>query len=302
MPPPRNRKDIPPQISAPHRRLVVALREVRACSDQTQREIAHRANQAATTLSNHLNGGRMPEIGLLTSFYEAVEEDARKAGRRMPHTLDTLLAMRHQALVKHCMCCSVGYPLSQSATEAVAQRQQEPAWSGIQRSARSPGVVTHFRPTPAHSLSGVPAQAKVPVPPAEGDRHPQEPSGERLIEENWSELRTLRRYLAEGRNRDAFVMLWSAATTLPSEEIPNVVSSCRSAGLDDEADTILTNAGRRDVQAVLNIASALHDRHLYSDAGVVLSAASLWQQRNRQPALAAADRPTGQNSAPPQRS
>ncbi|MFE3737441.1 hypothetical protein [Streptomyces sp. NPDC059134] len=109
----------------------------------------------------------------------------------------------------------------------------------------------------------------MPVPPRQGDRHPENP-----VDEYWSELGTLTGYLAKGNNRDAFVMLWSAATTLPARDVPDVVLACRSAGLNDEAETVLTHAGRRDTQAVLSIASAFHDRRLYTDAGIVLATAT----------------------------
>lgn len=124
-------------------------------------------------------------------------------------------------------------------------------------------------------FSSIPAQSGVPVPPSERDRHPRV-----LVDENWAELSVLTGYLSEGRDRDAFIMLWSAATTLPARDVPNVVVACRSAGLDDEANTVLASAGRRDAQAVLNITSAFHDRRLYEDAGLVLTAAAQWQQQS----------------------
>lgn len=261
----RRWKDLPVGISAPHRRFVTALRRVRECSGQTQETIASRANQAATTLSNHLNGGRVPEPQLLTSFYKVVEEDAWEKGAELPHPLDALLEMRLAALKKHCSCCAVGYPADTG--ESPAEEAEAPASRPVRNSGYESRADQNTA-VAAGSASGAAARTRVPVPLPQGDRHPKI-----LPDENWSELSILTGYLSEGRHRDAYMVLWSAATTLSSHDVTDVVMACRSAGLDDEADTVLASAGGRDAQAVLNIASAFHDRHLYEDAGVILAAA-----------------------------
>lgn len=102
-------KELSSNITAAHRALVSAMREIRECSPRTQAEIARDAHQAATTLSNHLNGGRVPEETLLRDFYEVIEKDAA-GGEALPHTLDALLELRVHAQKRHCECCSVGYP------------------------------------------------------------------------------------------------------------------------------------------------------------------------------------------------
>ncbi|MEU3185864.1 hypothetical protein ABZ707_16920 [Streptomyces sp. NPDC006923] len=248
---------------------MTALREVCECSSRTQADIARRANQAPTTLSNHLNAGRVPEPHLLEGFYKVVQEDALETGRVLPYPLSALLEMRADALKKHCVCCTVGYP-------AGDQQPEEPASHTVQPSFRKPQQTDHH--ADARQISGAQAQTRVPVPLQDGDRHPKTHLEER-IEETWAELGTLRRYLSEGRDRDAFIVLWSAATTLPSRDLPAVVTACRTAGLNEEADTVLASAGRRDAQAVLNIASVFHHRHLYEDAGLILTAAAEWQRK-----------------------
>lgn len=116
---PRPWKQLPSDITAAHRELVTALREIRECSPRTQAKIAKDAHQEPTTLSNHLNGGRIPEETLLRDFHAVVEKDA--AGLvPLPHTLDALLELREHAKRKHCECCAIGYP---GATDQAAQEQ-----------------------------------------------------------------------------------------------------------------------------------------------------------------------------------
>ncbi|MFD7222435.1 hypothetical protein ACFV9P_15600 [Streptomyces sp. NPDC059892] len=248
---------------------MTALRDVVDCSDESRGSIAGRAYQAPTSFSNHLNGRRVPNPELVMSLYQVAAQDAKEAGRELPHSLGSLLEMRLAALIKHCECCA--------KSDATATRVAGPGLSSpVERPASAPGpqalheVRSGHREGAARSHSdGTPVQTTVPVPLSKGDRHPTI-----AADENWSELSVLTGYLSEGRNRDAFIVLWSAATTLPAHDVPIVVIACRSAGLNDEADAVLTNAGRRDAQAVINIASAFHDRRLYEDAGLVLASAA----------------------------
>ncbi|MEU3373824.1 hypothetical protein ABZ734_25660 [Streptomyces sp. NPDC006660] len=252
-------KQLPDGLSEDRRRFVTCLREVRMCSPRTQADIAQDANQAATTLSNHLNGGRVPEQQLLVSFYKVVEEDALAAGVQLPHTLDTLLSLRARALVKHCTCCATGFPADNPSAGMPASASLPHLWH--RRRLRKAARRLKFSPPLV--------QRSAPVPLPEGDRHPK-PSAD----EAWTDLETLTRYLADGRDRDASVVLWSAATTLPPGDVPSVVGACRSAGLDQEAETVLIHAGTRDPQTVLAIASAFHDRRRFEDAGLMLAAAA----------------------------
>ncbi|MFD3912852.1 hypothetical protein [Streptomyces sp. NPDC058603] len=248
---------------------MTALRDVVDCSDESRGSIAGRAYQAPTSFSNHLNGRRVPNPELVMSLYQVAAQDAKEAGRELPHSLESLLEMRLAALIKHCECCASGYAAATGVAGTVLSSQPErPAPAPVPQPVREarPG----HREGAAHPHSdGTPVQTTRPVPLSGGDRHPTISA-----DENWSELSILTGYLSEGRNRDAFIVLWSAATTLPAHDVPNVVLACRSAGLNDEADAVLTNAGRRDAQAVINIASAFHDRRLYEDAGLVLASAA----------------------------
>lgn len=255
----RKWKELPGDISTAHRVLVAALREVRECSPRTQTAIARDAVLAATTLSNHLNGGRIPEERLLRDLYKVMEEDANANGLLVPYTLDSLLELRSHALKKHCRCCTVGYPPAEA---------DEPAT----QTARSRFRSRRLRMRLAHrrEIKALSAQMKVPVPRQEGDRHLAETA---VI--TWAELGVVTHYLAEGRNRDADIMLWRAGASFSADEVLSVVASCRAAGLEDAAETVLiTAAEREDKQAVLNISAAFQQAGRHEDVALILAAAA----------------------------
>ncbi|MGZ2356108.1 hypothetical protein LRE75_05260 [Streptomyces sp. 372A] len=263
----RNRKswkELPSRTSAAHRALVAALREIRECSPRTQVDIARDAHQEPTTLSNHLNGGRIPDIALLRDFYAVVEKDASEAGLGpLPHTLDTLFELRVHAKKKHCACCAVGYP---SASEDSAQ--ERPASPVVE----NPGLARARRlrrRALRREISLPPKPSGVPVPLGQGDRHPAD-----AAELSWPETRLVAGYLAAGRKHDAGFLLWQAGTSYAAADIVRAVTSCRTAGLHDAAEAILINvAERADRQAVLNVAAALGDAGRHEDVTFVLSAA-----------------------------
>jgi hypothetical protein len=258
----RKWKELSGDIPIAHRALVAAMREVRDCSPRTQVAIANDAHLAATTLSNHLNGGRIPEERLLQDLYEVIDKDAATVGVQLPHALDALLELRSHALKKHCHCCSVGYPPAQADADQPASRTVQNKRGRrelrIRRAARR-----------RENLVLAP-QMRVPVPPQEGDRHPAE-----VADVTWTELEVVARYLSEGRKRDADLMLWRAGMSFSAGDVLNVVAACRTAGLEEAADTVLINAGERaDKQAVLNITAALHQAGRHDDAGLILAAAN----------------------------
>ncbi|MFF9573461.1 hypothetical protein [Streptomyces sp. NPDC014685] len=257
---PKKWKELPNDISAAHHALVTAMREVRECSPRTQAEIAADAHQAPTTLSNHLNGGRVPGESLLRGFYEVIEKDATGP---LPHTLDALLELRLDAQKRHCDCCSVGYPSADSPANA-----ERPASTAVQKPPMRRALRLRRRAR-RRTFSVPQEQTRVPVPHAEGDRHPTE-----VAELTWSETQLVARYLADGQSRDADLLLWRAGVSYSAEEIVRAVASCHSAGLLDAAETILLNAAERsDRQAVLNITAALNDAGRHEDVKFLLTAA-----------------------------
>ncbi|MET9917816.1 hypothetical protein ABZZ04_12120 [Streptomyces sp. NPDC006435] len=257
---PKRWKELPSDISAAHRALVTAMREVRECSPRTQAKIAAEAHQAATTLSNHLNGGRIPDESPLRAFYKVIRKDATGP---LPHTLDALLDLRIHAQKRHCDCCSIGYPSAVGPADA-----ERPASRIVQKPPMRRALRLR-RMSRRRKFSVPQEQTRVPVPHAEGDRHPSE-----VAELTWSETRLVARYLAEGQSRDADLLLWRAGVSYSAEEIVRAVTSCHSAGLLDAAETILLNAAERsDRQAVLNITAALNNAGRHEDVKFLLSAA-----------------------------
>ncbi|MFD9498975.1 hypothetical protein [Streptomyces sp. NPDC060035] len=263
-PKPRTWKELPPGITAAHRAFVTALRGIRECSTRTQADIARDAHQEPTTLSNHLNAGRIPEESLLCDFYAVVEKDASGTGP-LPHTLKFLLDLRIHAKMKHCACCSVGYPATAASSQA---GPQQPASHSVQE-ANLVRMRRLRRRVRRHAFPIPQERAEVPVPRREGDRHPVD-----TAELTWSETGVVARYLAVGQKRDAGFLLWRAGASYSAAEIVVAVSSCRAAGLHDAAEAILINvAERTDRQAVLNIAAALDSAGRHDEVTFMLTAA-----------------------------
>lgn len=73
----------------------------------------------------------------------------------------------------------------------------------------------------------------------------------------------------------AGVMLWRVGSTASPSEVVEAVASCRTAGKDAAAETVLSSASERaDRQAVLNITAALHKAGQHMDVAYLLSAAA----------------------------
>ncbi|MFJ6432588.1 hypothetical protein [Streptomyces sp. NPDC091416] len=262
----RNWKELPPHISTAHRALAEALRETREFSPRTQAQIAKDACQEPTTLSNHLNAGRVPDESLLRSFYAAVEKDAATSGNGpLPHTLAELLDLRLDAKTKHCECCVVGYP----ATVEPSDTTQQPA----SRIVANPGLARARRLRRRARRREIPVPQEdtgAPVPRREGDRRPTESA-----ELTWPEAKLVARYLADGQNHEAGFLLWQAGASYSAPGIVEAVTSCRAAGLDDAAETILISVTERaDRQAVLNVVAALDHAGRHRDVTFMLTAAT----------------------------
>jgi hypothetical protein len=260
-------KKLPGSVSLAQRAFVLRLRELREVSDRTQAEIAQDIYLAPTSLSNHFNGGRIPEAEHVKKLYKVLHDEAAAASRAMPCSLPLLLELRAKALVKHCDCCSVSsLEASTAAPEPQPTAAASPAPKHVRCRPRRPRVRLSTR---RRAVLRSPVQAEVPVPLREGDRHLTTPA-----DAAWPEIRTLAENLTTGRSRDADIMMWSAATTLSARDVQIFVAQCRAVGLEEAADQVITNAARRDAQAVLNIASALHTSEQYADAGLLLAAAA----------------------------
>ncbi|MFI1285530.1 hypothetical protein ACH4U5_33055 [Streptomyces sp. NPDC020858] len=261
-----------PDLPEDHRKLVDILRRLRECTNRTQAGIAAQAFLVASSLSNHLNGGRIPEESLLKAFFAAIQADASQLGTELPCTLEELLELRRLARIQHCDCL----PHSASVTSSGEAAGDLPAFTLAPVRATRP-LRSRSRHLSARSgafacSSGlaVPSGSRVPVPPAEGDR-PR--AG--LSSAAWTELETVTRFLAEGRSRDAGFLLWRAGKTLSASQVIEAVASCRDAGLDEAAESVLAGVSERaDRQAVLNITAAFQGAGRHQDVRFLLSAAS----------------------------
>lgn len=260
-----------PDLPEDHRKLVEMLRRLRECTPRTQAGIATQAFLVASTLSNHLNGGRIPEESLLKAFFAVVQADASVQGTELPCTLAKLVELRRLARIQHCDCPSHSATVPTAAVSAddppasalPTIRATHPWHSRkLRRTARS-GALTRS------ALLAVLNRSTWPVPPAERDRPRAEVSGA-----VWTELETVTRFLAEGRNRDAGLLLWRAGRTLNAHQVIEAVASCRDAGLDAAAESVLSGVSERaDRQAVLNITAAFQDAGRHEDVGFLLSVA-----------------------------
>lgn len=103
----RKWKELPPDLPQAHREFVLVLRKLRDCSPRTQAAIAASGFLVATSLSNHLNGGRIPDESLVRAFYRVIQDEVSAAGTAavpLPCSLEELLELRRLARVQHCSC------------------------------------------------------------------------------------------------------------------------------------------------------------------------------------------------------
>ncbi|MFP3115649.1 helix-turn-helix domain-containing protein [Streptomyces koyangensis] len=237
-------KDLPPECPDEKRLLATCLRRVKDCTDLTQQRLAAKCGIVTSTLNGYLNARNQPTPEMLRRFYLAVKEDTDQRGVQLPHSLHELESM-----------------LS-GQTEKARTASQRPAVRIFNRS--------HGAKFARRRRSRANNRARVPVPPQRGDRHTRTATGP-----GWTGLETLLDRLLRHQTQDAFFLIWQSAMTLPASEIPDVVASCRAAGLSDAADAVITNAARRDLSAVLRIAACFHEAHQYEDATLLLNFATV---------------------------
>ncbi|MFJ3199315.1 hypothetical protein [Streptomyces sp. NPDC086989] len=272
---------------------MIMLRRVRDCSARTQASIAKDGHIVATTLSNHLNGGRIPEEPQIRAFFGTVQQEVALVGNeavKLPCSLDELLDLRRLARKQHCDCVphtggdkpappdvadeSPALPVPSPGSEedhllpAAGRRRAGPR--PLPPSSPSRRLHPRSRALSRASVLAALARRKVPVPPEEGDRQHRD-----LPPAQWSELETLTGFILSGRKRDAGLLLWRAGMTLSAPELIGAVSSCRSAGLHEAAESVLSGVTERtDRQAVLNITAAFLHAGRLEDAGFLLAAAA----------------------------
>ncbi|MFF5705460.1 hypothetical protein ACFY7H_23610 [Streptomyces sp. NPDC012794] len=252
------------------------LRKLRDCSPRTQAEIAKSGHLVPSSLSNHLNGGRIPDESQVRAFFKVLLKECTGpdgTGTELPCSLDHLLAMRRLARVQHCACVphtgQKGEPVAADVSPAFPDSRPSAAFT-------APRVRRMRRPSPQgkaasrRALKRASAPRQVPVPLTDGDRPPAGlPSAG-----HWTELETLTAFLADGRHRDAGLLLWRAGRTLSPAELLEAVGACRAAGQADAADAVLSSVSERsDKQAVLNIVAAFQHAGRAEDVAFLLAAA-----------------------------
>ncbi len=289
MPPKSNMDPIPPATPPAQRAFTEALRELRLHIDDSLEGIASDLNSSSTTLSNWLGAKRLPkDKRLVKRFHDLAAQSAGPEGGHGPESRDRLLSLLDQARVeakaaKLCARCRT------AVTEAEPTTAEAPDLSLVhaanrERQTRSESALRPQKPAVTHvgkpyrkaslrraralQLSLSAAQTIAPVPPQEGDR--QRPV---CPEVSWTGLEEVAAHFAGGRIHDAVTILQNAGRSLPVRDIPNAVTACRSAGLNDAADTMLNSAGQRDIRAVLSLASTLNHQRRHTDADVLLRAA-----------------------------
>lgn len=252
------------------------LRRLRDCSHRTQAEIAGSGFLVASSLSNHLNGGRIPDESQVKAFFKAIRKELESSGADpadLPCSLEELMELRRLARMQHCACVPHD---GESRTPATADNapalpvfrpMTDPADPPTRRFRRQP---VQGRTVSRHALRRASARPQVPVPLPEGDR----PRTEHSYAADWTELEALMAFLADGRHRDAGLLLWRAGRTLSPAELLEAVGSCRAAGQEDAAEAVLTSVTERaDKQAVLNIVAAFQHAGRTEDVAFLLTAA-----------------------------
>ncbi|MGW1979289.1 hypothetical protein [Streptomyces sp. NPDC001889] len=259
------------RLGSSHAQFRRALKHVVKSCGLTQERIASRAGVPATTFSGYLTGYRLPkEAASLTCVYAVMEEHAAKSHHVLPWSLEDLERLRSQALLERCGAHSgdgaprvgeaPGKPQSPVAELPAPLRRARTRL--MRQRVRLYGRRRIVRPREV--------PVKVPVPPQQGDRHVSfGAQGDGWVPETEEVLG----HFAAGRDWDAYMVLRNTASTASAHEIPEIVSACRSAGMEDAVEIVLRAAAQRDTRAVLNITAALHERRQFDDAGVVLAAA-----------------------------
>ncbi|MET8296025.1 hypothetical protein ABZW02_18385 [Streptomyces sp. NPDC005180] len=268
-------KVLPTDLPPAHREFVEMLRRLRDCSHRRQADIAAAAHLVLSSLSNHLNGGRIPEEPQVIAFFKAIRDENETTGGQataLPCSLDELLELRRQARMRHCACVPHAGAAADSspADDPPAFLAAAPAAVSLPRTRRMRRSSSQGRAASRSTLRRALARRQVPVPAHQGDRPRTALTGGA----DWTELETLTAFLTEGRHRDAGLLLWRAGRTLSAAELLDAVGACRSAGLAEAAEAVLTSvSGRPDRQAVLNIVAAFQHAGRGEDVAYLLSAA-----------------------------
>lgn len=234
----------------------IAFRESMGSVGCAHNQIARSAGVGQSSISCYNTGRRVPRQASLERIYKALESEARRLNKTLPHSLANLHSLREAAMIESIAPVTAAAWTSDTDS-AVVQRKPASAASSRRRVRRAMLAQRKV------SYSSAPVRG--PVPHQVGDR----PSAEGPYA---ADIATYRRHMEAGRVRDAHFIAWAMGSNLPSLEFPRAVASYRKADAEEGAETMLSTAAKRDIQTSVNIAAALLDEGQLADAQVLLTA------------------------------
>ncbi|GHG58153.1 hypothetical protein [Streptomyces griseocarneus] len=288
MPPNKSLEDLPSDMPAARREFAEAMRGIRSCLDLSQRGIATAVQSNKTTVNECLNARKVSrgDIDVIKRIYDLAAQSAQHAA--LPVTWDKLVLL-FEELWKEEERLAPRSPIAVPHTSKKERQPRAVATPPVRRRltrvrngrSHQRAAIRRARQATAHvgasaattDLEASTASAVAPVPSRQGDR-PHENNSERLTEMSWPGLQEVAVHLDRGRTLDAVTILRNAGWALPVEEVPGAISDCRAAGLDDAAETMLSSAGQRDINAVLYLATTFNNEHRHDDVGALLRSAS----------------------------
>jgi len=198
-------------------------------------------------VSNILHAARQPAEQEVVALFHLAETAARKAAASdspvaMPFSLDELQRLRRLA-IKPCKRCRKWHDaaVAKEVENKLAEQRHADTGDG----------------------------AGVPVPQRAGDRHPgREPSLP-----PWAAIEEVTRYAESGLEASLLTLLSHVGTDAKPNELPSIMHTLRSSGMDEAADAVADAAAARPVPVVLEIAFELHGSGLPDDLGRLLSSA-----------------------------
>ncbi|WP_432095946.1 hypothetical protein [Streptomyces sp. bgisy100] len=273
------KENFPPSCTPAQVQLVKALGTLYRQVDLSLRSIEVEVHYSRNSISKYLNAKSPPPVTFIERFHGLAHKRAQASGGTASVTLSGLRELHARAAVRPCSDCpSISVPREPPSTsedgppisveaqqiQKAADRSRKPARSQASRHRSA----KELRRLLDRRRSDTVSQYVAPVPLQDGDRR-HDTNGQ----EAWEGLEEVLRHLNRGNTLDAAELLRHHGTSLPPEELPKAVAACRSAGFHDAAELMLSSAGLRHVNAVLNLASAFNDQQRHSDLEVLLRAA-----------------------------
>ncbi|MFF3763100.1 hypothetical protein ACFYYR_03290 [Streptomyces sp. NPDC001922] len=285
------KESFPPGCTPAQVQLAKALGTLRQqAGDLSLRSMELEVRYSRTSISKCLNAKQLPSVDMIERLHQLAYKYVQASGGTVSIPLPRLLDLRARAAERPCSHC----PVVNEPQEQLAMPDDEPATSTevlhIRRAAersRKPARSQASKHRSAKELrrlldrrrSGNGSERVTPVPLQEGDRRHDTDQ-----QQTWDGLEEVRRHLSRGNMLDAAVLLRHHGRSLSSDDLPPAVAACRSAGFDDAAELILSAAGSRGLNTLLNLASAFNEQQRHTDLEILLRAARRATTAQRLPA------------------